>query len=108
MHQQPATSEQPRAKRILILGGGFAGVYAAYQLQRMLDRAKVPAKVAVVNRENYFVFYPMVPEIISGSIETEHVLNPIRRVTPKTVLYVGEVTGIDIANRKVEILHGLY
>jgi NADH dehydrogenase len=103
-----ATETRRQPKRILIVGGGFAGVYAAFQLQRMIDRAGVNAKVAVVNRENFFVFYPMVPEIISGSIETEHVLNPIRRVAPKASLYVGEVTGIDVANRKVEILHGLF
>src|SRR6476620_1083553 len=102
-----ATEPRRQPKRILILGGGFAGVFAAYQLQKMIDRAGVNAKVAIVNRENFFVFYPMVPEIISGSIETEHVLNPIRRVAPKASLYVGEVTGVDVAERKVEILHGL-
>src|SRR4051794_19082047 len=100
----PKDRGQP--KRILILGGGFAGVYTAYQLQRQLKGLN--ARVAIVNRENHFVFYPMLPEIISGNIETEHVLNPIRLTVPKTTLFVGEVTNIDIANRCVDILHGLY
>lgn len=93
-------------RRILILGGGFAGVYAALNLQRTLGGLQ--AEVAIVNRENFFVFYPLLPEILSGSIETESVLNPIRLVVPKVTLYVGEVTGIDLAHQRAEIRHGLY
>ncbi len=93
-------------RRILILGGGFAGVYTALNLQRTLGG--LPAEVVIVNRENFFVFYPLLPEILSGSIETESVLNPIRLVVPKVTLYVGEVTGIDLAHQRVEIRHGLY
>ncbi len=93
-------------QRILILGGGFAGVYAALNLQRTL--ADLPAEVAIVNRENFFVFYPLLPEILSGSIETESVLNPIRLVVPDATLFVGEVTSIDLAHQRAEIRHGLY
>jgi NADH dehydrogenase len=92
--------------RILILGGGFAGVYTARALQSELRGTD--AKVAIVNRENFHVFYPMLPEIISGAIDTELVLNPIRRVAPNARLYAGDVTGIDLANQRVEIRHGLY
>lgn len=66
--------------RILILGGGFAGVYAARALHHAVRGTG--AKVAIVNRENFFVFYPLLPEIISGAIDTEQVLNPIRLVAP--------------------------
>ena len=96
----------PPAPRILILGGGFAGVYTAFELRKRLGRA--PAEIAVVNRENFFVFYPLIPEIVAGAIETDDVLNPIRLVAPGSTLYVGEVTGIDLAAQTVEILHGLY
>lgn len=92
--------------RILILGGGFAGVYTARALQRELRGTD--AKVAIVNRENFHVFYPLLPEIISGAIDTEQVLNPIRRVAPQARLYAGDVTRIDLANQRVEIRHGLY
>jgi NADH dehydrogenase len=91
---------------VLILGGGFAGVYTAMALQDELRGLN--ARVAIVNRENFFVFYPMLPEIISGSIDTENILNPIRLLTPRAKLYVGDVTGIDITAGKVEIQHGLY
>lgn len=98
--------EAQPVRRILILGGGFAGVYTGMDLQRRLGGA--PAEIAIVNRENFFVFYPLLPEILSGSIETESVLNPIRLVVPEVMLFVGEVTAIDLPNQRVEIRHGLY
>ncbi|HET9017695.1 MAG TPA: NAD(P)/FAD-dependent oxidoreductase [Thermomicrobiaceae bacterium] len=96
----------PPAPRVLILGGGFAGVYTAFELRKRLGRAR--AQIDIVNRENFFVFYPMIPEIVSGAIETDDILNPIRLVAPRTTLYVGEVTRIDLAAQTVDILHGLY
>lgn len=98
--------DQPQPKQILILGGGFAGVYAAYELQRTLR--DLDAEISMVNRENSFVFYPLLPEIVSGAIETESILNPIRQVVPKVDLYVGEVQEIDIEHSRVQINHGLY
>lgn len=95
-----------RGGRVLILGGGFAGVYTALALQEELRGLR--ARVAIVNRENFFVFYPMLPETISGAIDTEHVLNPIRQIVPQAKLYVGEVVAIDLDGGKVEIRHGLY
>jgi NADH:ubiquinone reductase (H+-translocating) len=92
--------------RILILGGGFAGVYAGYELQRTLRG--LDADLAMVSRENSFVYYPLLPEIVSGAIETESILNPIRQVVPRSTLYVGEITDIDLDRHCVEIYHGLY
>ncbi len=101
--QRPDESQR---MRILILGGGFAGVYTAYELQRHLGDE--PVDVTVVNRENFFVFYPLLPEIISGAIETSSILNPIRLVAPQATLYVGDVTGIDLARKRVDVRLGLY
>jgi NADH dehydrogenase len=98
--------DEPNRKRILILGGGFAGVYTAYELQKRLNDE--PVDIAIVNRENFFVFYPLLADIISGAIETSSILNPIRLVVPKAALYVGDVTQIDLENRRVEIRQGLY
>jgi len=99
-------TDEPQRKRILILGGGFAGVYTAYELRKRLGDE--PADVAIVNRENFFVFYPLLPEIISGAIETSSILNPIRLVTPRATLFVGEVTAIDLDRQQVEVKLGLY
>lgn len=103
-----ARNEREKLPRILILGGGFAGVYTAYRLQKELRRAGVRARIGIVNRENFFVFYPMLPEIISGGIGTEHILNPIRYVAKHSTLFTGEVSSIDIERSAVEIQHGLY
>jgi NADH dehydrogenase FAD-containing subunit len=53
-------------KQILILGGGFAGVYTTRYLEKMLRPEE--ASITLINRENYWVYQPMLPEIISGSM----------------------------------------
>jgi len=100
------TPDEPRRKRVLIIGGGFAGVYTAFALQKELDDE--PVDVAIVNRENFFVFYPLMSDIISGAIETSSILNPIRLVAPNATLYVGEVSAIDIDEQRVDVRLGLY
>ena len=100
------TTNGARKPRILILGGGFAGTYTALELRRRLGSTR--AEIAVVNRDNFFVFYPLLPEILSGEIDTEHVLTPIRLLVPDISLYVGEVNEIDLERRRVTIRHGLF
>ncbi len=75
--------------RILILGGGFGGVYTALTLERLLrrDLRRGTVEIALVNRENYIVFQPMLPEVISGSIGLVDTISPIRRLCPNTNLY---------------------
>jgi NADH dehydrogenase len=70
----------PSKKQIVILGGGFAGVYTARTLERMLRPEE--ADISLVNRENYWVYQPMLPEVISGSIALMDVVCPIRRLCP--------------------------
>ena len=63
-------------KQIVILGGGFAGVYTARCLERLLQPDE--ADICLVNRENYWVYQTMLPEVISGSIGLTDVVSPIR------------------------------
>lgn len=91
-------------KRILILGGGFAGVYTAMFLERGLfwgERDNY--EISLVSLENYMVFQPLLPEVISGTIETLHVITPIRRLAKRTRLHTREILDIDL-NRKVVTL----
>ncbi|MDW8060123.1 MAG: NAD(P)/FAD-dependent oxidoreductase [Thermomicrobium sp.] len=92
--------------RIVIAGGGFAGVTTAHALRHAAASGRV--EVAIVSRENAFVFYPLMPEVISGALRVETILTSIRHVVPHARLYVGELTGIDLDRRTVTIRHGLY
>lgn len=86
------------SQHVVILGGGFAGVYTAMYLEKKVKR---DVTISLVNKENYFVFQPMLPEVISGSIEIQHIINPIRRLCKKTNLIVRDVEDIDLENRVV-------
>jgi len=92
--------------RIVIAGGGFAGVTTAHALRQAARAGEV--EVALVSRENAFVFYPLMPEVISGALRVETILTSIRQVVPHARLYVGELAGIDLEQRTVTIRHGLY
>lgn len=92
-------TEQKR-KRIVILGGGFGGVYTAKYLEKALGR-RDDFEIVLVNKENYFVFQPMLPEVISGSIGMLDTVSPIRRMLPRTNLHVRDVESVDLVNRTV-------
>jgi NADH:ubiquinone reductase (H+-translocating) len=95
-------------KRILILGGGFGGVYVAVHLGRILSREELErTEIALVNRENYIVFQPLLPEVISGSVELNHVIAPIRRMTPRARLYTRDIESIDPIARTVTLSPGI-
>ena len=81
-------------KRIVILGGGFGGVYAAKTLEKLVGRNE-DVEIALVCKENYFVFQPMLAEVISGSIGLTDMVSPLRRLLPRTAIHVREVESID-------------
>ncbi len=97
---------QPSAtrKQILILGGGFAGVYTARSLEKLLRPEE--ANITLVNRENYWVYQPMLSEVISGSIGLANVVSPIRRLCKRTNLVTREIEEIDLANKVVTVSPG--
>lgn len=89
--------------RILILGGGFGGVHTAIGLERRLARelSAGTVEIGLVSRENYMVFQPMLPEVISGSIGLVDIITPIRRLCPRTNLYTRTIERIDLERRCV-------
>src|SRR5437660_1051267 len=92
---------------VVILGGGFAGVYAAKYLDKALGKlGRQRVKVTIVAKENYIVFQPMLPEIIGGEIELLHTISPIRRLAPRACLYTREVEAIDLARKTVRLAPG--
>jgi NADH dehydrogenase len=89
-------------KRILILGGGFAGVEVLRRLQDKFQN-NVGVDITMVSKDNYFLFTPMLHEVASGMIETRHIVTPIRAFCNRAKFYVAIVSSIDLKNRQVII-----
>ncbi len=92
-------------QRIVILGGGFGGVYTAMGLERRLRR-RTDVEVVLVSKENYFVFQPMLAEVVSGSIGILDTVSPLRRLLPRTMLFIRDVEEINITQQTVSLSHG--
>ena len=86
---------QSGAARVVILGGGFAGISAARELGR-LARKDPSIEVHLINDENFFVFQPLLPEVVSCGIEPGHILNPIRQLCPAVQFHCATVTHLDL------------
>ncbi|MGW1770770.1 NAD(P)/FAD-dependent oxidoreductase [Streptomyces sp. NPDC002104] len=91
----------PPRTRILIVGGGYVGMYTALRLQRKLRADE--AEVTVVSPEPYMTYQPFLPEAAAGSISPRHVVVPLRRVLPKCRIVIGEARHIDHANRTATV-----
>jgi NADH dehydrogenase len=91
--------------RIVILGGGFGGVYTAMHLERLLGRDS-RVEIALVNRENYFVFQPLLAEVVSGNIGLLDTVSPVSRLIPRCRLYVRQVESVDLEARTVTLAPG--
>ncbi|MFG2838394.1 NAD(P)/FAD-dependent oxidoreductase [Streptomyces zaomyceticus] len=87
--------------RILVVGGGYVGMYTALRLQRQL-RAELragTAEIVVVTPEPYMTYQPFLPEAAAGSISPRHVVVPLRRVLDRCRIVIGEVCSVDHAKR---------
>ena len=91
--------------RVVILGGGFAGVYTAKYLTKLLGRRR-DVEVELLSEENYFVFQPLLPEVAAGGIAATHVVNPIRELVPKARFRCCSVASIDFESKQVMVSQG--
>jgi NADH:ubiquinone reductase (H+-translocating) len=94
-----------KATRVVILGGGFAGVYTARYLTELLGR-RADVEVELLSDQNYFVFQPLLPEVAAGGIAATHVVNPIRELVPRAQFRCCSVASIDFARRRVLVAQG--
>ncbi|MDC0773124.1 NAD(P)/FAD-dependent oxidoreductase [Streptomyces sp. HD] len=87
--------------RILVVGGGYVGMYTALRLQRRLKQelGRGEAEITVVTPDPYMTYQPFLPEAAAGSISPRHVVVPLRRVLPQCRVIIGEATTIDHAKR---------
>ena len=97
--------ENEAPKRILILGGGFAGLTVAMKLEKTL--AQDPSiEITLVNRENFFLFTPMLHEVAASDLDLTTIVNPVRKMLRRVHFFAGEVNQIDIEQRRVVVSHG--
>ena len=90
-------------QKILIVGGGFAGAFAAKYLRR---NAGNHCEVELINSTNYFVFQPLLPEVVSGTISAPDAVTPLRYMLPGVRVRMAEVTNIDMQAQHVDLLQG--
>jgi NADH dehydrogenase len=85
-------------KHIVIVGGGFAGVYAAKHLQRRLPAGW---SLTLFSQENHFIFTPLLGDVVGSSINPMHVVWPVRQMVPRVNCRTAALTGIDLQKRCV-------
>jgi len=107
-----ASNEQPPCMRngrthganvpkILVVGGGYAGFYTAWKLEKKLRRDE--AEVTVVDPRPYMTYQPFLPEVLAGSVEARHAAVSLRRHLRRTNIVAGMVTAIDHGNKTVTV-----
>lgn len=91
-------------QRIVVLGGGFGGMYAARALKRRLGNA---AEIELITAENYFVFQPLLPEVGAGSITPGHAVSPLRFLLKGVSVRKAVVDSVDFDRRMVVVFQGI-
>ena len=92
------------AYRILILGGGFSGFYAARNIQKLMGPK---SEIEIVSRDNYFVFQPLLPEIAGGAISAINAVSPLRFLTKGISMRKAEIDSIDPILQQVTVFQGV-
>lgn len=90
-----------RNTRIVVVGGGYVGMYTALRLQKKLRRSE--AEITVIDPQSHMTYQPFLPEAAAGSIEPRHVVVPLRKVLKKCHHLTGRVTAISHASREVTV-----
>jgi NADH dehydrogenase len=94
-------------KKIVIIGGGFAGVFTAKNLLKSLSKfERKTTQIELINEYNYFVFQPLLPEVSSGVISPSDAVSPLRILIPKIKHRLASVKYIDKANNTIQVLQG--
>jgi len=99
---QPTENSGRQRPHILIVGGGYVGMYTALRLHKALGRDE--ATITVIDPLSYMTYQPFLPEAAAGNLEPRHVVVPLRRVLPRAQVLNGRVTRIEHARRVVTFL----
>jgi NADH dehydrogenase len=91
--------------RVLILGGGFGGMYAALEFEQALERG-AELDVTLVNRDNFFLFTPMLHEVAASDLDITNIVSPIRKLLRRVTFFHGDIEAIDLVHKRVGLSHG--
>src|SRR5438270_5295357 len=94
-----------RKQKVLILGGGFRGLYTALGLGKRIA-GDGDVQITLINRENCSLFTPMLHEVAASDLDMTHIVNPIRKLLKHVQFFHGEVEHIDLRSKYVIIVHG--
>jgi NADH dehydrogenase len=94
-----------KSTQIVILGGGFGGMYCALELERALARG-LDAEVTLVNKENFFLFTPMLHEVAASDLDITNIVSPVRKLLRRVKFFDGDVEWVDLAKKCVGVSHG--
>jgi len=90
-----------KPRRIVILGGGYVGLYTALRLQHRLRRDE--ATITVVEPRSYMTYQPFLPEASAGALSPRHVVVPLRTVLRRCTIVNAHAVGLDHAARRVRL-----
>src|SRR5881394_2975138 len=107
-HKSTAPREHFRMKqtKIVIAGGGFAGLYAAKYLDKHLAQ-RPDIEVTLIARENFILFTPMLHEVAAGDLAPGDIVNPLRRILRRVNVIEADVEDVDVNARKIRCVHGI-
>ena len=89
--------------RVLILGGGFGGLYAALEFEKRRDP---DVEVTLVSQDNFFLFTPMLHEVAASDLDLTNIVSPLRKLLRHVRTFVGEVQTVDLQAKRVTVVHG--
>ena len=102
---EPAPPAAESLSRVVIVGGGFAGLSAARRFERLAIRGE-PIDVTLISDSNFLLFTPMLAEVASGALEPSHISAPVRAAVAHTRFRHCAVDSIDTAGRAVRLADG--
>lgn len=101
------TGHKPEARtRIVILGGGFGGLYAALHFEKTIA-ADPAVEVTIVSRENFVLFTPMLHEVAAGDMELSDIVSPLRKMLRHVRFVQADVDAVDPHARRVTLAYGI-
>src|SRR5215471_7765935 len=99
-------SKSTKKTKIIIAGGGFAGLYAAMHFDKRLAR-RADVEITLISRDNFILFTPLLHEVAAGDLYPGDIVNPLRRILRHVKVIEGDVQSVDLEKRRVLCTSGL-